>query len=596
MRDPKIVLKQLSSFKKEQRVTDLYRYLCNPEFYKIAYQNIYSRPGQMTTASDGSTVDGMSMGRIEKLIQSIRNGTYRPTSLKRIGIPKKNGGTRTISIPSFNDKLVQEIIRMLLEALWEPIFLEYSHGFRPKRSCHTALLYTTLKFTGTKWWIDADIQRCFDSINHEILLKILKEKIREQKFIHLINLFLKNGYIENWKYDRTYSGTPQGSIISPILANIYLHKLDEFMEKIIADFEKGTRRHLSKEYNTLSSRVKATRQRIRNGIEIEKNTVRLKVQEKEERKYARIHGVCDNYDPDFKRLKYVRYADDFLIGVIGSRRDTENIKEKIDNFLRTTLKLNLHPEKTSIKHNQEKIRFLGYDLTVMKCDTRREINGKIGLWLPHDTMKSFIIDNRFGKFVRDAQTGKPKLKAIHRPELMNVTELEIVMQFNSKIRGLYNYYKMATNVSKMGNFNYIWAGSFFKTLAGKYRTKCSKLYSNRNYFQDRQMGVTYRGKFVRLWNGPFVVDKNIDYNEKIDIIENINKYFLGTSMTRRLEAKECELCHTDKGPFEIHHIRKLKDLNGKKNLEPWEKQMISRKRKTMTLCRNCHKKLHVNKL
>ena len=158
MRDPKIVLKQLSSFKESQRVNDIYCNLYNPEFYKIAYNNISSRPSNMTPASDGSTVDGMSEERINKLIQSLRDKTYQPTPLRVVNIPKKNGGSRKVGIPSFNDKLVQEIIRMILEALWEPHFLECNHGYRPNKNPHTALKYVQTKFQGTKWWIKTDIK------------------------------------------------------------------------------------------------------------------------------------------------------------------------------------------------------------------------------------------------------------------------------------------------------------------------------------------------------------------------------------------------------------------------------------------------------
>ena len=197
MLDPKIVLEILS--KNNSKVDNIYKYLLNPEFYKIAYQNIYFKPSQMTLASDGSTIDGMSMERINKLIEKLRNKTYQPTPLRRVQILKKNSDKRTISIPSFEDKLVQEVIRMLLEAIYEHTFSEHSHGFRPNKSCHTALKYVQQKCQGTKWWIDCDIRGCFDNINHHILLVTLSERIKEQRFLNLINLFLKAGYIENWQ-------------------------------------------------------------------------------------------------------------------------------------------------------------------------------------------------------------------------------------------------------------------------------------------------------------------------------------------------------------------------------------------------------------
>ena len=311
-KDPKITLNRLTKYSTttNPKFTKLYSCLYSIDFYKLAYQNIYAKPGNMSPASDGSTIDGMSEERINKLIQSLRNGTYRPTNLRRVNIPKKNGGRRPISVPSVDDKLIQEIVRMILEAIYEKTFSEYSHGFRPKRSCHTALDYVQTKFPGTKWFIEGDIKGCFDNINHEKLLQILREKIYDLKFIHLINLFLKAGYIENWEYHKTYSGTPQGSIISPILANIYLDKFDKFMERKIKEFHKGKVQKHSNDYCRLESRITNTKQRLRKGINIEKNKIRLKEAIKEKNQYR--GPARDMYDPNYRRLKYVRYADDFF--------------------------------------------------------------------------------------------------------------------------------------------------------------------------------------------------------------------------------------------------------------------------------------------
>ena len=583
MRDPKIVLKQLSSLKEYQTVNGLFCNLYNPEFYKIAYQNLYSKSSQMIQASDGSTIDGMSEERINELIQKLKNGSYKPTPLKKVNIAKKCGKLRKTSIMSFDDKLIQEIIRMLLEALYEPHFSEHSHGFRPKKSCHTALRYVQQKFRGTKWWIDADIKNYFDSINHTVLLNTLKKRIREQKFIHLINLFLKAGYIENWRYDKTYSGVPQGTIIGPILSNIYLDKFDKFVEKIIKDRTKGKRRKENQEYNNITSYIHATK----NSKHPNKERLRLL------RKKQKNTPKYDFKDPNFQRVSYIRYADDFIIGTIMTLKETKEIYQDIQNFIENELKLSLNEKKTNIFHNRDKIKFLGYELSIMKSNERNTINGGVALWVPYEVMKNYILKNRYGKCYNDKKTGKMKFKGTHRPELINIDELEILMQYNTKMRGLYNYYKMASNVSKLNNFNYICQLSFLRTLAAKYKTTCSKLYKNKNYCQKKHIGITYNDKFYEFFNGPFNVVKTIKYEKDIDIIENINKYFTRTSLIQRLEAKRCEFCGDENGPFEVHHVKKLKDLKGK---APWEKLMISRKRKTLVLCRNCHHKLHAGKL
>ena len=597
-KDPKIILEILS--KNNSTVDDLYRYLYIPEFYKLAYQNICSKPSQMTPASDGTTVDGMGLERINKLIQKLKDRTYRPTIIRRVNIPKNKGDVRRISIPSFEDKLVQEVIRMILEALYEHTFSNHNHGFRPQKSCHTALEFVQKKFQGTKWWINCDIRDYFDNINHQILLKILAERIKEQKFLSIINKFLKAGYIENWQYNKTHSGIPQGSIIGPILSNIYLDKFDKFMEKNIETFWKGKSRARSAQYNRLQSRVAGSKKSIVNNINIEENRRKYKERKKELNKFVKEHGVYDFFDPNFRRLSYVRYADNFLIGVVASKKEAIKIKEQIEEFLEITLKIKLNEEKSKIIHNSKLVRFLGYDLSVIKGVDNVRIRGIIALWLPYEVCKNFIIDNRFGKFVCDAQTGKPKLKAIHRPEMNNNDELEILMIYNTKIRGLYNYYKMASNVCKLNYFNDICQTSFLKTLANKYKTSVAKIYANPKYNHRKNnssnVGITYNNKFYEFFDGPFKIVKKPKFDKNIDDVKNVNRYFGRTSLIQRLDGSECEICHTTIGPFEVHHVRKLKDLKNKKHLKNWEKFMISRNRKTLVLCKDCHRKLHANKL
>jgi len=588
LRSPKIILEILTKFE-NKNVDKLYRYLYNPEFYKIAYQNIYSKPAQMTRASDGSTIDGMSEERINKIINKLKDNSYQPTPLRRVQIPKKSGGTRPISVPSFEDKLIQEVLRMILEALYEGSFSEHSHGFRPNKSCHTALWSIKGKFQGTKWWIDADISKCFDNINHEILLKTLRERIKDLKFIHLINKFLKAGYIENWTYHKTYSGTPQGSIISPILANIYLDKFDKYMEGIIKEFNCGMQRKSNKEYVKWNNKANKLRQKIKQNKDIEASREEYRKAIKEREKYPR----CEYNDASFKRLYYIRYADDFLVGVIGTRKETESINIKIKEFLKKYLNLEMNMNKTKIIHHKDKVLFLGYEIATVINDKEPTLNGKVFLWVPYQKMVDFIIKNGYGKWFQDKLSGKQRLKAIHNTNLVNVEELEILLQYNTKIRGLYNYYQLASNVCKMNNFNYVCQLSFLRTLSLKYRTTCAKLYKNKNYYQNKHIGITHKNKFYEFFNGPFNVVKYIKFNKEIDAIININKYFSRNSLLKRMEANMCEYCQSTTGPFEVHHIRKLKDLKGKTN---WEKLMASRNRKTMVLCRECHHKLHNNKL
>lgn len=593
--NPQMTLNRLIKYSTTEnpKFKKLYSCLYSVEFYKLAYQNIHRKPSQMTPATDGSTIDGMSEERINKLIQSLRDGSYIPTDLRRINIPKKSGGTRPISIPSFNDKLVQEIIRMVLEAIYEKTFSDCSHAFRPNRSCHTALDQLRTKFQSSAWYIEGDITDCFGSINHHILLSVLRERITDLKFIHLINLFLKSGYLENWTYHKTYSGVPQGTIIGPILANIYLDKFDKYMNNKIEEYNCGKSRKISEEYMRISSRVRQKRYQIKKKKEIGKYSDKDHSDLLEKiREFKKYDGCCtDPMDPNFKRLRYIRYADDFLIGIIGPKKDAIKIKDEIAEWLQKELLLTLSPIKTKITHNSEKVRFLGYDIITVRKSQKKFDNGNIKLSVPHDVMVNYIVGNRFGKWHKSIKSGKDELKPIHRPELTVNDELEILNFYNYKVRGLYNFYSLAENVYKFNSFNEIVKGSFLKTLCSKYKTRRTKLYRNKNYCRGVKVGVTVNGVFKEFFDGPFEKKKpRLNYSDRIVDYKYVNAR---TSLINRMNAKRCEFCGTEEGNFEVHHVRKLKDLKGKSK---WEKLMISRQRKTLILCVNCHDKLHAGKL
>ena len=244
MRNPRNVLNSLSIHSKDKnfKFERLYRILYNEEMYLQAYQNIYANEGNMTKGSDGKTIDGMSMEWIAILISAMKDESYQPVPSRRTYIKKKNGKMRPLGIPAYADKLVQEIVRMILEAIYEGYFEPTSHGFRPNKSCHSALLQIQKKFTGTKWFVEGDIKGFFDNISHSKLIEILRRRISDERFIRLIWKFLKAGYLEEWQFHNTYSGTPQGGIISPILANIYLDELDKFMKNYAQSFNRGKER------------------------------------------------------------------------------------------------------------------------------------------------------------------------------------------------------------------------------------------------------------------------------------------------------------------------------------------------------------------
>lgn len=239
MRNPTEVLKSLTEKSKDEtyRFQRLYRNLYNPEFYWLAYKNIYANDGSMTAGADGTTIDGMGNERIEGIIMSLRDRSYQPKPARREYIAKKNSSKkRPLGIQSGNDKLVQEVVKMILESIYEPVFSDKSHGFRPNRSCQTALMQIQKTFTGTNWFVEGDIHACFDSFDHQAVIKLLRKRIDDEAFIQLIWKFLKAGYMEQWTFGRTYSGVPQGSGVSPVLCNVYLNELDRYMEKYAMEF------------------------------------------------------------------------------------------------------------------------------------------------------------------------------------------------------------------------------------------------------------------------------------------------------------------------------------------------------------------------
>ncbi|WP_010254282.1 group II intron reverse transcriptase/maturase [Myroides injenensis] len=580
---------KLSAYKYER----LYRVLFNKQMYYVAYQRIYAKPGNMTPGSDEKTVDGMNLVRIEKLIQSLKDESYQPQPSKRIYIPKKNGKVRPLGIPAFNDKLVQEVIRMIIEAIYEGQFQNCSYGFRPNRSCHTALAQIQKTFNGAKWFVEGDIKGFFDNINHQVMIDILRERISDERFIRLIRKFLNAGYIEDWKFHKTRSGTPQGGIISPILANIYLDKLDKYVMEYIQKFDKGEKRKTNKarikyEYGKRLAVIK-----LKKVIDKDERKIIIK-QIKAFDKGRSLISCGDEMDCDYRRMKYVRYADDFIIGIIGSKQDAQRIKEDIKSFLESKLKLELSEEKTLITHSEKSAKFLGYEIYVRKSNLtkrnkvghiRRAFNKKVYLKLTTDVMKKKLLE--YGALEIKTHNGKEQWKPRARVQFINNDDLEILDRYNSEIRGFYNYYSIANNVSMMSAFKYIMEYSMYKTLARKYRTTVVKI--ARKYKQNNAFTVHFKNKKgenkIRVLYSDGFKRKNPNHQSWLD--NNISPFSITTtSLVDRLKANVCELCGAKDGNLHMHHVRKLKGLDNKK---PWEKHMIARHRKTIALCPRCHK-------
>lgn len=583
-------IRRNSTKNKEEAFTRLYRYMLRPDLYYIAYKNLYANQGASTKGVDEDTADGFGEEKISKIIKSLADETYTPKPARRTYIKKANGKMRPLGIPSFTDKLVQEVLRIILEAVYEPVFLDCSHGFRPNKGCHTVLKDLKHQFHGTKWFVEGDIKGCFDNIDHQTLVNLINAKIKDARLIKLIWKLLKAGYVEDWKYHTTYSGTPQGGICSPIFANIYLHELDKFVMQLAGSFDKPREIPVTREYSRLAGRIRLLKNKI-NTAEGEERAELLKTHNNMRNQL--LNTPCTSVTD--KKIKYFRYADDFIIGVNGDKDDCAWIKKQLSGFIADSLKMELSEEKTLITHSNEYARFLGYDIRVRrdstirrggpKRTTKRTLNNMTELVVPlEDKIMGFLFEK---KSIKQATDGK--IKAIARLSLLRCTDLEIVETFNAELRGICNYYSMASNFYKLNYFAYLMEYSCLRTLCAKHRCHISDI---KEKFKDGhgKWAVPYKTKQGKklCYFARYMDCKN---NKPIDKKPNdmVHRY-TKTKFESRLAAKQCELCGTTEAKhYEIHHINKVKNLKGK---EPWEIVMIAKRRKTIVLCKECHYKIH----
>ena len=561
----------------------VYRLLYNPDLFLMAYGRIYRNAGAMTKGTTEETADGMAMDKISAIVEALKHERYRWSPAKRVHIPKKNGSKRPLGVQSWSDKLVQEVIRLLLDAYLEPQFSPHSQGFRPGRGCHTALREIYHNWVGSVWFIEGDISKCFDARSHELLLSMLRETIKDERFIRLISGLLKAGYLEEWRWNQTYSGSPQGSIVSPILANLYLDKLDKFVETVlIPEYTKGTKRKANQAYKKLMNRASYL---SRTGRQAAADVVRRQAQ--------KLPSQLPD-DPDYRRLQFCRYADDLLLGLIGPKEEAEQIKQRLRTFLQEELKLELSEAKTLLTHAKtETARFLHYEIHTLQENThrdhrdRRSLNGTIGLRVPREVVKNKCQSyKRYGRKIRE------------RTELINDSDFTIMELYQSEYRGLVEYYRLAYNLHSLTEVEGAMEISLTKTLASKYRISVPKGYKkddatfqeDKKRYKVLQVVIEREGKkpLTARWGGI-----SLHWDIKAPIKDH--RKFLGpgrSALEKRLLADTCEYCGTtgDAERIEVHHLRALKDLKTYDGREkpPWVKIMAARKRKTLVLCVTCH--------
>ena len=491
---------------------------------------------------------------------------------------------RPLGMPTWSDKLVGEVVRLLLEAYYEPGFSGFSHGFRRGRGCHTALREINNTWTGTVWFVEGDISDCFGSLDHEILLSIMAEKIKDQRFLRLIRNMLKAGYLEDWDYHEMLSGCPQGGVVSPILSNIYLHKLDEFVEEeLIPQYTRGTSRRKNPGYSRIQKRLKDAK-----GQENRAEARNLK-------KQLRAIPCGDPADPGYRRLRYTRYADDHLLGFAGPKSEAEEIKARIAEFLRETLGLELNRQKTLITHaRSQRARFLGYDITVQHDNTkltdgRRSANGNIALKVPPDVIKA--------QCARYRQHGKPW----HRSRLQNLDDYDIVRKYGAEYQGVVNYYLLAQDVYRLNTLHWNAMTSMLKTLGAKHHSTVSKTAAKykakvetrdglRTCFEARRHREGKKDLVARFGGIILQQDRRAVIRDPVPAPAPYPR----KELVRRLRKQECELCETGT-TVAVHQVTGLRELGKPEPGQPaWAALMAKMRRKTLIVCAPCHDWIHAN--
>ena len=472
-----------------------------PDLWQEVSESIGRNRGAKTPGVDGETHQQIT-GRLNSIREDLATGQYRPQPTRRVYIPKKNGKFRPLGIPTASDKLVQAIVARILEEIYEPVFSDHSHGFRKGRSCHTALDEFKHNWKGTKWIIEADIRGCFDNIDHDVLLGLLAKRIEDRRFLKLIKAFLKAGYLEDWNYQHTYSGTPQGGTVSPILANIYLHELDEWLQTKAVAYNKGTGRAQTSEYKRLYRRYQRTLYRARDlrkaGRNQEAEELEPEIKRRKEQYLA--CPTSESQDPNFRRMRFIRYADDFVISIIGPKAEARSILAELNAFMAGTLKVELAKEKTGIVHGSKGTRFLGYDLKIVVNanrvvkvlgGTRRSMmSGIATLEWPMELATKFAWERGYIDNIQDKKT-RP------RTPLLNLGEEEIIRRYAQELRGISNYYSRAKNWRHVGNLLHWWCkDSLARTLGKKNRAKKTRTYAR--YNMNDAFGVQVDGKVTAL--------------------------------------------------------------------------------------------------
>jgi len=581
------------------KCTNAFEIISSPEMLSIAYEKIKSKSGNMVEGTDNITLDGIDKEWFSKTAHDLKNESFKFKPARRVFIPKANGKMRPLGISSPRDKIVQQSTRMVLEQILEPKFSNFSHGFRPCRGCHTALREIR-NWKGVAWFIEGDIKGFFDNIDHHVLERLISKHFKEARLVHLYWKFVKAGYIEfvkgsTEKFVDADKGVPQGGILSPLLSNLYLHELDEYMENKTKNREKLNRGlkpyNTNPEYHALTMKIYRLSKKINKTQNVIERINLLKTLKGLKSNRRRSKSIIPN--PNFVKFEYVRYADDWIIGVWGPRNAAINLKRDIQEFLEK-INLTLSEEKTLITNARaERAVFLGTQIKRL-ISNKGEVKVFKGKKIPTGNLLMTapipkLVDKAIGKGLLTVRNGR--WVPLPMKMFVPLQDSDIILRFNTIIRGILNYYSFVDNRQRLTKLSYIIKESLRKTLSLKHRINKHKFLSRygKNICVIRRNSISIK----KIWfYEPKLIKEPMKFQGSEDINDrNFNPF---NSINWRVSTKTnfdfpCAACGSNTN-IEMHHIKHIKTLNVK--LSEFDKAVARVNRKQVPLCRPCHMEVH----
>ena len=592
MRDPQRELEHLRALATAnpiKRFGKLLKMVRQEAFLTQAWERVRANKGSRTAGVDGQTKEDITTQTIHDLVQQLAAGGYQPQPVRRVYIPKKNNQRRPLGIPTISDRIVQVAVAQVLEVIYEPTFRNCSYGFRPERSTLHALRHVANAYrAGATWVVEGDLVKCFDSLPHRVILKCLRQRIKDERFIDLIRRMLQAGVMEDFRYERTYSGTPQGGPVSPILMNIVLHEFDRWMEdhwqaNPAPLTSKQQQARMNPEYARHKRNLNRWRAQLNGRIPIGRQTVSgLKGKIKEalaERK--RIPCLLPR-----QARYYCRYADDYVVVLCNhSKEEARHLKQAMAEWLQENLGVIQHPDKTRITHWSARIRFLGYELR-----GQRNPNGTrwLRLAIPPEAERNL----------------KQRVKQLCGYTQVPATDL--FMSVNALMRGWTQYYRYANNATQ--RFGYLTGMVYWRTAhyLGRKHRRSIKQVMRTHYGVDSSTGkralytLQPGGKRLFIWNKPPQRRSILTAWGEVQDIRPVmmTSWAGGHSYEQRLDLQtqgdhRCQHCGQVSAKLVVHHPNRLAQCRHRKQ-GPANVIQSAQEQEAKLLCLDCHRQHHPN--